>query len=124
MSKDHLLSIVSDNEGQVFVHADLEGVRLLIKELKHIEKALEANECPHTHLYSEAWAGWELTESKLKIQEDEKEQIHGTKNGKTNTDSNKFKNYHSLRSLGRAIRAPVLKALCQLSELWKILLLD
>lgn len=79
MSKEHLLSIVSDNEGQVFVHADLEGIRLLIKELKHIEQGLEENECPHTHLHSESWAGWGLTESKLENQEDEKEQIHHLK---------------------------------------------
>jgi len=79
MSEEHLLSIVSDNEGQVFIHTDLEGVRLLIKELQYIEKKLEENDCPHTHLFSESWGSMELTETKLQNQKDEKEQIHHLK---------------------------------------------
>lgn len=49
---DHLLSFVTSKCGtMVSVHLDLGGVKLLLKELNGIREKLEANDCPHTHLF-------------------------------------------------------------------------
>jgi hypothetical protein len=63
----HLLSFVTNDSGdQVTIHADLAGISLLIEELLSLPEQLELNECPHTHLFSQAWEGQdELTTTKL-----------------------------------------------------------
>lgn len=93
MKKDYLLSIVSDQESQVVVYGDLSGIRYLIKKLKRIEQSLEDDECSHEHLMTESWGGDELTETKIKNQENEKEQVHHLKIYGWN---NEWKNKHEL----------------------------
>lgn len=78
--KEHLLSLVtSENGDQVFLHVDLAGVTKLISELNYIRKELEEKDCPHSHLFSEDWGGWELTATKLKDQKDEINLVHHLK---------------------------------------------
>ena len=61
---DHLLSILADHEGQLFVHADAKGLDLLIKSLQRLRNKLAEGKCDHDHLMTKAWAGdGELTES-------------------------------------------------------------
>ncbi len=75
-----LLSFVTDENGdQVFIHADKQGLDLLIKELTWLREKLEGNVCEHTHLMSPDWGGDELTTSKLKDQKDEVNAVHGVK---------------------------------------------
>ncbi len=78
--KDHLLSLVTDEEGaQVTIHLDLAGVNYLLAELNNIKENLEKNDCPHTHLLSSDWGGSELTTSKLSSQKEEVNSIHHLK---------------------------------------------
>jgi hypothetical protein len=66
------LSFVTDTPGQYLaVHADLAGITMLIDELEIIREQLEQNDCPHTHLFSPASVGTELTETKIASQEHE-----------------------------------------------------
>lgn len=75
-----LLSFVTSKSGdQIFIHADRDGLNLLIKELTWLRERLEQNECDHTHLISPGWAGQELTISKLKDQEGEDLIVHEVK---------------------------------------------
>lgn len=79
-TESSLLSFVTDDNGdRVFIHADKNGLDLLIKELTWLRKKLGAGECEHTHLRSPEWAGDELTTSKLKDQEDEVNVVHEVK---------------------------------------------
>ena len=76
----HLLSFVTSQSGDyVAVHADLAGVTLLIKELQTLQRQLELNDCPHTHLFTVDWAGNELSATKLASQEDENNVVHHVK---------------------------------------------
>lgn len=60
--KKHLLALVVDADGQqVFVHLDRAGVDHLIRQLEHIRKGLDANDCPHVHLFSSEWGDGELS---------------------------------------------------------------
>ena len=43
------------------MHLDSEGIDLLIKELEYIKTKLAENDCPHSHLFSSEWGGWELS---------------------------------------------------------------
>jgi hypothetical protein len=62
-----LLSFVTDDNGdRVTIHADKNGLDLIIKELTWLRQKLETGECDHTHLISPDWAGDELTTSKLR----------------------------------------------------------
>jgi len=80
MMKKHLLSFVTDEDGdQLFMHADLAGVEFFMEELNRIKEKLKANECPHSHLFTEDWGGEELSNSKLSGQEGEVNQIHHVK---------------------------------------------
>ena len=69
----HLLSFVTDETGQYLaVHADLEGVKLLIKELEHLRDGLDLDDCPHSHLFCGLNpATDELTATKIATQEGE-----------------------------------------------------
>lgn len=67
--KRHLLSFVTDSTGtHLTVHADAEGVRLLISELQQLHESLVVDDCPHTHLFAPESFG-ELTNTKLEDQE-------------------------------------------------------
>lgn len=78
--KKHLLSFVTDENGEhVSIHADLAGVEFLISELEYIKEKLEANECPHSHLFTEEWGSDELSSTKLATQSTEKNQVHHVK---------------------------------------------
>lgn len=75
-----LLSFVTSKSGErISLHVDKAGLSLLISELTWLQKKLDAGECDHTHLRSEAQAGDELTTSKLKDQEDEDNIVHHVK---------------------------------------------
>lgn len=78
--KSKLLSFVTNQDGdQVFVHVDKNGLDLLISELMWLKSKLEQGECEHTHLLSPDWGGDELTTSKLKDQQSEKNLVHEVK---------------------------------------------
>lgn len=65
MSKPtHTLAFVTDQKGQLFVHADAKGLAHLIGSLERLKKKVEAGECDHDHMHTDAWAGDELSESK------------------------------------------------------------
>ncbi len=53
---------VAHKDGQIFVHADLKGLAVLIRSLQSIQKKVEAGICEHDHLMTDAWAGNELSE--------------------------------------------------------------
>ncbi len=59
---EHVLAFVTDKEGQLFVHADAKGLAVLIGALERLKKKAEAGECEHDHLFTDAWAGSELSE--------------------------------------------------------------
>jgi len=59
---DHTLAFVTDHKGQLFVHADARGLSVLIASLERLKKKAEAGECDHDHLFTDAWAGGELSE--------------------------------------------------------------
>ena len=52
----------------VTIRADLEGLDLLIGQLKVLRDAVAANDCPHTHLLSPEVGGNDLSTAKLKDQ--------------------------------------------------------
>ena len=62
-NQEHLLCIVTDDDGQLFIHADAAGLDLLIKSLSNIRKRIDDNECEHDHLMTESWGGYGLTEA-------------------------------------------------------------
>ncbi|MBV9216201.1 MAG: immunity protein 32 [Acidobacteria bacterium] len=64
--EERLLAFVSDEKNeQLYLHLDLAGVNILLNELGQIKKGLEKNECPHGHLFSVDWGGWELSLSDM-----------------------------------------------------------
>ena len=61
-----MLSVVTEASGDVvYIHADLAGIAKLEKTIAFLKQALEAGKCEHDHLFSEAWGGWELTQTML-----------------------------------------------------------
>ena len=60
---NYTLAIATDDEGQVVVHADANGLSALIKSLEQLKKKVESGECDHDHFFTDAWAGSELSES-------------------------------------------------------------
>lgn len=77
---EHLLSFVTNDGGtMVTIHADLVGVTYLIRELEGIRDKLKANDCPHTHLLSNAAAGGALSTTKLADQSNESTIVHHVK---------------------------------------------
>ena len=59
---EYVLCFVTDKDGQLFIHADRQGLAHLIRSLQSIEKKVEAGVCEHDHLMTDAWAGNELSE--------------------------------------------------------------
>ena len=75
---DYLLSFVSDaSGGYLAIHADLKGVTLLIEKLESLRQRLEANDCPHIHLFS--FGNGVLTTTKLSDQDGENNIVHHVK---------------------------------------------
>jgi len=60
---EYTLTFVADGKGQLKVHADAKGLAVLISSLERLKKKVEAGECDHDHLFTDAWAGGELSES-------------------------------------------------------------
>jgi hypothetical protein len=61
-----LLAFVSDkDDGQVAIHVDLEGVNILIDSLERIRRNLLKDDCPHDHLMTADWGGWELSKATM-----------------------------------------------------------
>jgi len=53
-----MLGLSVDKESQqLYMHADIEGIRTMITILRRLEKHLEADDCPHAHLFSDDWSG-------------------------------------------------------------------
>ncbi len=62
---NHLLSFATDNDGQLFIHADIAGVDCLIRSLTHLRQHLNEGVCEHDHFMTESWGGSGLTEQTL-----------------------------------------------------------
>jgi hypothetical protein len=60
---EHTLSVIADADGQISIHADAEGLAVLIATLERLKRNIEAGSCEHDHLFSEAWGGHELSET-------------------------------------------------------------
>lgn len=60
----YLLTFVTGKHGELFLHADNEGLSVLIRTLQQIKDAVDRGACEHDHLMSEAWGGSELSEQK------------------------------------------------------------
>ena len=63
-SPDYVLAFVRGEEGELFMHADAEGLSVLISSLERLRRAVERGECDHDHLMTPEWAGSELSEKK------------------------------------------------------------
>jgi len=59
----HLLTVVADHEGQVYIHADSAGLDYLITALQGLKAQVDEGHSDHDHLMSESWAGAELSEN-------------------------------------------------------------
>jgi hypothetical protein len=61
-----LLSVVAEKSGDVVhIHTDELGLERLARVIDDLRAKLRAGECDHDHLFTEAWAGGELTETML-----------------------------------------------------------
>jgi len=61
-----MLSIVAEPTGDViYIHADLAGLEALEQAVSALRRHVAQGECEHDHLFTEAWAGEELTETML-----------------------------------------------------------
>jgi hypothetical protein len=60
----HLLTFVRTKESELVLHADAQGLSLLISALQSLKEKTEAGGSDHDHLKTSAWAGTELTESR------------------------------------------------------------
>lgn len=61
-TEEHLLCFATDDDGQLFIHADAAGPDLLIKSLNNIRNKIDENECDHDHMMTESWGGYGLTD--------------------------------------------------------------
>lgn len=61
---EHVLTFVREGEAELRLHADAKGLSLMISALERLKEKVEAGDCDHDHLFTPAWAGTELTESK------------------------------------------------------------
>ncbi|MBI5564228.1 MAG: immunity protein 32 [Chloroflexi bacterium] len=59
-----LLSVVVEKDGEVVhIHADEAGLEQLAVVIERLRVKLRQGQHDHEHLFTEAWAGHELTES-------------------------------------------------------------
>ena len=59
---DHLLTFELDSNGeQLFIHGDPAGLRFLADKILRLAQRAEAGEFDHEHLFTESWAGNELS---------------------------------------------------------------
>jgi hypothetical protein len=56
-----LAFVVSEEQDQIFLQLDKEGIEILMRSLERIKKHLDKGELEHEHLFSEDWGGWELS---------------------------------------------------------------
>lgn len=62
---EHVLSLITDDSGQAFLHADEKGLDILMAALQRLRGKIKEGKCDHDHLMTVAWAGdGELTEAK------------------------------------------------------------
>ena len=59
----YTLSLISDGKGGLAVHADSEGLAILIAQLERLKQKVDVGLCDHDHLHTDAWAGDELSET-------------------------------------------------------------
>ncbi len=57
--------VTNPDSGEVFVHADREGLAELEQLFGALKNGVAAGDCPHTHLFAPAWGGDELAETML-----------------------------------------------------------
>jgi hypothetical protein len=63
---ENLLSVVTTPEGNVvYIHADRGGLETLRASIDHLLACLDQNDCGHDHLFSQDWAGWDLSTTML-----------------------------------------------------------
>lgn len=76
-----MLSIVTEASGDVvYIHADSTGIAELEAVVASLKKSLLAGECPHDHLFSQAWGGKELSKTMLNQERDAGcKQVHHVK---------------------------------------------
>jgi len=61
-----MISFVTDPaSGEVFIHADLDGMAELERIFAALKNGIAAGDCPHTHLFGPAWGGDELAGTML-----------------------------------------------------------
>jgi hypothetical protein len=64
MSKPpYTLSFVAGHKGQLAIHADSQGISVLISALDRLKRKIDSGACDHDHLHSDEWAGDELSET-------------------------------------------------------------
>ena len=79
MKKMHLLTFEKDKEDdQLFIHADSEGIRILLKSLNHLLDKIENGMIDHDHLMTDDWGGWELS-NEIQDKEGKTKLIHHVK---------------------------------------------
>lgn len=76
---DHVLSFATDTEGQVFVHANAEGLDHLIASLGRLRDRVKEGESDHDHFMTPSWGGNELTERTLAESSKELATVHHVK---------------------------------------------
>ncbi len=76
-----LLSFVTDKNGQLFIHADREGLEMLMRlGISSLQKALKSDKCEDAHFMSKSWGPGELSETILDTEtQDGCVQIHHVK---------------------------------------------
>ena len=58
----HLLTFEkSTDSDELIIHADSDGLKILIKSLKQLLEKTESGKTDHDHLMTDKWGGWELS---------------------------------------------------------------
>jgi len=67
MNKNLLSFELDQDNDQLFIHGDPNGLRLFAEKLLSLASAAENLEFPHAHLFSEDWGGEELASEPQEI---------------------------------------------------------
>jgi hypothetical protein len=59
----YVLCLVAGDDGELFLHADSDGLNELIARLEAVRKQVDVGVCGHSHLMTDAWGGKELSEN-------------------------------------------------------------